>query len=60
MVENNEENREKLAKLVVDEMDIFDLLNSMRRDLVEKYEESEVKFKSDLQWHVDEDGNLYE
>ena len=60
MIENNDENREKLADLVADEMDIEALINFVKEVLVERYEEDDESFKYDLQWHVDEDGEWYE
>ncbi len=60
MVENNEENREKLADLTVNGMSLDDLMDYARQSLIDRYEEDNEIFKYDLQWNVDEDGNLYE
>jgi hypothetical protein len=60
MVENNKENREKLADLTVNGMSLDDLMDYARQSLIDRYEEDNEIFKYDLQWNVDEDGNLYE
>lgn len=60
MVENNEKNREKLADLTVNGMSLDDLMDYARQSLIDRYEEDNEIFKYDLQWNVDEDGNLYE
>lgn len=60
MVENNEENREKLADLTVNGMSLDELMDYARQSLIDRYEEDNEIFKYDLQWNVDEDGNLYE
>lgn len=60
MIENNEENREKLAQLVVDSMDFHALFKYVKDSFIEKFEEDNDLFEYNLQWHTDEDGNLYE
>lgn len=60
MVENNEKNREKLADLTVNGMSLDELMDYVRQSLIDRYEEDNEIFKYDLQWNVDEDGNLYE
>ena len=60
MIENNEENREKLADLTVNGMSLDELMDYARQSLIDRYEEDNEIFKYDLQWNVDEDGNLYE
>ena len=60
MVENNEQNREKLADLTVNNMSLDELMDYARQSLIDRYEEDNEIFKYDLQWNVDEDGNLYE
>ena len=44
MIENNEDNREKIARLVVDTMDIGDLIERVTVALVKEYEEDEDYF----------------
>ena len=44
MIANNEDNREKIARLVVDTMDIGDIIERVTVALVKEYEEDEDYF----------------
>ena len=55
--ENNEQNRERLAQLVVDSMDIDDILADYARQIEENYKENDDLFDEDaktfdLEWHI--------
>ena len=60
MIENDYDNREKLADLMVGEMDFLTLKSFVKKVLVERYVKDDTAFESDLQWHVDEDGEWNE
>ena len=60
MKKNLDGNCEKLAELVVNEMEVEELEKFVKDALVERYEKDYEYFKYDLQWHVDEDGEWNE
>ena len=53
MVENNKQNREKLADLTVNGMSLDELMDYARQSLIDRYERDNEIFKYDLQWNVD-------